>query len=56
MEVDNCQNSNFCRAVFSNGSLCMSGSPECLCQCGSGGGALLQWLLPGMAPLGFVLL
>ena len=35
MEVDNCQNSNFCKAVFSNGSLCMSGSPECLC--GSGG-------------------
>lgn len=36
MEVDNCQNNNFCEAVCSNGSLCVSGSPECLCRRGSG--------------------
>lgn len=35
LEVDNCQNSNFCGAVFSLGSLGMSESSECLCQRGA---------------------
>jgi len=45
MEVDNCQNSNFC-AVFADGSLCVRGSPECLRR----GRAWLRWLLPGWRP------